>query len=267
MATPASLTDLPLEMLVIAVLGLLLVCFCSTFIHHRTLPPVSTTVEAMTDLNPVVSMRPLSELTPHPENPRQGDVGAIAQSLTANGQYAPIVARPDGTVLAGCHRLAAAKSLGWEEMLVSTIEVSDETARRIVLADNRTSDLASYDDHNLQSLLMSLAENDTLDGTGWDLDDLDDLNALLEESLTDSYIPNLNSNKEDTAALKVGTWEEGIDSYKDRAVRSIILDLHLPLFEWFIAASERARGEMDVETNTDLIVALLKPYNPDPAPE
>lgn len=267
MEKAAALTDLSGWFFLVALVALIAVACVAAHINPHPSSRQSTTVENMTDLNPVVSKRPLAELYPHPENPRQGDVGAIAESFLKNGQYAPIVARPSGQVIAGCHRLEAARSLGWKEMLVSTIDVDDDTARRIVLADNRTSDLASYDDHNLQELLSTLAETSSLDGTGWDLDDLDDLNALLQENVTTSFIPELGSNTSEVTAIKGDTWADGVDSYRNRAVRSIILDLHLPLFEWFITASERARGELNVETNSDLIVALLAPYHPDKAPE
>lgn len=55
----------------------------------------------------------LGELKPHPRNPRQGDVGAIYQSIEANGFYGAIVAqRSTGYILAGNHRYKAAAEAG-----------------------------------------------------------------------------------------------------------------------------------------------------------
>ena len=62
------------------------------------------------------------------------------------------------------------------------VDVDDATARRILLADNRTNDLATYDDAVLAELLTALAEDDDLLGTGWDGDDLD---ALLADIASD----------------------------------------------------------------------------------
>ena len=119
----------------------------------------------------------ITTLKPYPKNPRRGDVEAIAQSLNVNGQYKPIVVnKRDNTILAGNHTWRAARSLGWTHIAVSFVDVDDYGAQKIVLADNRTSDMSSYDDSKLLDLLQSLS---TLDGTGFQQVDLDQLEALI----------------------------------------------------------------------------------------
>ena len=119
----------------------------------------------------------ITTLKPYPKNPRRGDVEAIAQSLKVNGQYKPIVVnKRDNTILAGNHTWRAARSLGWTHIAVSFVDVDDYGAQKIVLADNRTSDMSSYDDSKLLDLLQSLS---TLDGTGFQQVDLDQLEALI----------------------------------------------------------------------------------------
>lgn len=121
------------------------------------------------------------ELRPYHKNPRLGDVDAIARSLEINGQYRPIVVnlgRHTGRpleVLAGNHTLAAARSLGWDRIAATTVDVDDHQAARIVAADNRTADLGNYDDTVLLELLQELPN---LDGTGYTNDDLE---AILDE--------------------------------------------------------------------------------------
>ena len=119
----------------------------------------------------------ITAVTPHPRNIRQGDVGAICQSLAAHGQYRPIVVqRSTGHVLAGNHTLAAARSLGWSQIAATYVECDDEQALRILLVDNRANDLATYDDTALSDLLQELAATDLgLDGTLFDGDALDAL--------------------------------------------------------------------------------------------
>lgn len=121
---------------------------------------------------------PVADLRPYRGNPRRGNIDAIAASLAAHGQYRPIVVN-EGTktghpfeVLAGNHTLAAARKLGLDELLVSVVDVDDVTAAKIVAVDNRTNDLAEYDEAALLALLEELPD---LDGTGYDLDDLDAL--------------------------------------------------------------------------------------------
>jgi ParB-like chromosome segregation protein Spo0J len=121
---------------------------------------------------------PINELKPYPRNPRRGDVDEIAKSLEVNGQYKPIVAnRRDGSILAGNHTWRAARSLGWKTIAVSWVDVDESEAARIVLADNRTSDMSVYDDSKLLELLQSIPE---LDGTGFTQVDIEQLESLFD---------------------------------------------------------------------------------------
>lgn len=118
----------------------------------------------------------IDALRPYSGNPRRGNLEAIKESLTTNGLYRPIVVNGrTSEVLAGNHTLMAAKQLGWTEIAVSWVDVDAETAARIILVDNRSNDLATYDEEALADLLGELPE---LEGTGYDRDDLD---ALLAE--------------------------------------------------------------------------------------
>ncbi len=111
---------------------------------------------------------PLGGLVHYGKNPRKGDVAAIAESLEHNGQYKPIVVRA-GTneVLAGNHTLKAARELGWDKIAVTFVDVTDDQAARIVLVDNRTNDLAGYDEAQLVEMLQELPD---LKGTGFTVD-------------------------------------------------------------------------------------------------
>jgi ParB-like chromosome segregation protein Spo0J len=126
-------------------------------------------------------LEPMDRVSEYPGNPRRGDVQAIVESLRANGMFQPVVAqRSTGYILAGNHRHAALVSLGEPRIPVLWVDVGDVEAKRIALADNRTADLASYDDAALLELLRSLGEDDAaLLGTGYGADDLDDLALLL----------------------------------------------------------------------------------------
>jgi len=128
----------------------------------------------------------IGSIDAHPKNVRQGDIGAISESLKAHGQYRPIVVdRRTNKILAGNHTWKAAKALGWQQISVGFVETKDdEEALRILLADNRSTDLASYDDSGLAELLKQLSETDIgLVGTMFDGDDLDDLLFKLEGSV------------------------------------------------------------------------------------
>ncbi len=109
---------------------------------------------------------PTDRLRPHPDNPRRGDVSAIVGSLRAHGQYRPVVVRrATSEVLAGNHTLIAVRQLGWSEIAVTFVDVDEERAKRILLVDNRTNDLAGFDTQALVDLLSGLPD---LEGTGYD---------------------------------------------------------------------------------------------------
>jgi len=121
---------------------------------------------------------PVGDLALLPGNPRQGDIGAVSESFRVNGVYQSIIVnRGTATgrpleVIAGNHRAQAARQLGMGTIPAIVLDVDDEQATRIALADNRTSDLADYDTDALVLMMKSLPD---LEGTGYDGDDLDDL--------------------------------------------------------------------------------------------
>ena len=112
---------------------------------------------------------PIDQLRPHEENPRRGSVPAIVASLEVNGFYGAVVAqRSSSRILVGNHRWEAAKNEGLKELPVFWLDVTDEQARRILLADNRTSDEATWDEGALAALLTQIHESaGTLEGTGY----------------------------------------------------------------------------------------------------
>lgn len=116
---------------------------------------------------------PIDSVQPYHLNAREGDIGAIMQSLATLGQYRPIIVnRRTRDILVGNHTWRAAKELGWSDIAIAWVDVDETTAAKIVVVDNRTADLATYNEALLRQTLLSIQN---LDGTGWDGDDLDDL--------------------------------------------------------------------------------------------
>lgn len=109
---------------------------------------------------------PVDTLRHYGKNPRSGDVDTIVESLRINGQYRPVVVnKRTNEVLAGNHTLKAARQLGWTEIAATYVDVDEEQAARIVLVDNRSNDLATYDERALAALLSDLS---ALEGSGFD---------------------------------------------------------------------------------------------------
>lgn len=160
----------------------------------------------------------IDELNTYTNNPRHGDIAALVDSLETNGQFRPIVVNK-GTktgrhneVLAGNHTLMAARRLDergkdFRFLDCYVIDVDDDAATRIVLADNRTSDLAAYDDLILTELLESL---DDLDGTGYTEDDL-----LPEDFPPDDAPTVVDDDSDDEGASSSSRVDRDNDPTKD----------------------------------------------------
>jgi len=116
------------------------------------------------------------EIRPHDQNPRQGDVGAIHESIKENGFYGSVIVQASSNrILVGNHRWKAAIENGASEIPATFIDVDDDRALRILLADNKTNDDASYDLSALAEILSELANTSDLLGTGYDADELDQI--------------------------------------------------------------------------------------------
>lgn len=89
----------------------------------------------------------------HPED----NLEAIKGSLQAYGQRKPIVVnRRTGHVEAGNGTLAAALALNWTHLAVVFVDDDPATAAGFAIADNRTAQLAKWDDEALGELLRDV---------------------------------------------------------------------------------------------------------------
>jgi len=105
----------------------------------------------------------LAELRHDDQNARthdQANLKAIAGSLEQFGQRKPIVITQDNKVVAGNGTLTAAKLIGWTE--IDCVRVpADWTTDQIkayALADNRTAELAQWDEQVMAAQLLDLQE-------------------------------------------------------------------------------------------------------------
>tara|TARA_R100000805_G_C3603193_1_gene103713 strand:- start:372 stop:1124 length:753 start_codon:yes stop_codon:yes gene_type:complete len=130
----------------------------------------------------------VDKLIEYPDNPRVGNVEEIKKSLVENAQYKPlIVNKKTMHVLVGNHTLQAMKELNYEKVNVNLIEVDELQEKKIVLADNKLSDNSEYDNEKLTAILDDLMNDGELIGTGFDVDDVDDLLASLEAPIITEF--------------------------------------------------------------------------------
>ena len=157
---------------------------------------------------------PLGSLSLDPANVRkhgQKNLDAIKASLRKFGQQKPIVVDAKGIVLAGNGTLTAAKELGWTEIQIVRTALAGVDATAFAIADNRSAELAEWDD-NLSEVLAALkAEDFPLDEIGFDADDLAELGGEPEPSDADAE-PQIDKAEELRAkwGVEVGqVWQLG----------------------------------------------------------
>lgn len=145
------------------------------------------------------SMVPVGDLAFYLGNARRGDVGAVKRSLVKFGQYKPIVVnkgshtgRPN-EVLVGNHTLKAFRELLdesdsdplWRKIEVRWVDVDNDTGQGINVVDNRTSDLATWDESALLAQLNTMSDDD-LAVLSYSPDDLRQLADLVANGAADS---------------------------------------------------------------------------------
>ncbi|KUL23295.1 ParB/RepB/Spo0J family partition protein [Streptomyces regalis] len=187
---------------------------------------------------------PVAELSPYHRNPRNGDLDSIAESLSVNGQYRPIVVnrgsltgRPN-EILAGNHTFKAAKRLGWTDIAVTFLDVDDDAAAKIVIVDNRTSDLAGYDTALLADILTGLPN---LQGTGYDQEQLDE---LLDETALPAPIELPTDGADTGAAATVDYLQWGYMQWSSTRVRITQAEVELldSLYRQFVDGHDSDLG-------------------------
>lgn len=100
------------------------------------------------------------------------NLSAIMASLEAFGQRKPIVVNSENVVLAGNGTLEAALALGWEEISVARVpeDWSRERQMAYALADNRTAELAEWDQAMLDEQVFELQAADfDVEALGFDM--------------------------------------------------------------------------------------------------
>lgn len=123
-----------------------------------------------------IEMR-IDQLSQDLANARKHDdrnIETIVGSLRRFGQQKPIVVDASGVVRAGNGTLEAARRLGWETIQVVETTLTGSDATAYAIADNRTAELAEWDDEILRATLEGLRfeDEELLDAAGFTDDEL-----------------------------------------------------------------------------------------------
>ena len=112
-------------------------------------------------MDAALKMIALADISADPANVRRHsprNVEAIKASLRRFGQQKPIVVDFNNVVRAGNGTLAAARELGWAEIAVVRTNLAGADAAAYAIADNRTAELAEWDQEGLAAQMAGLDE-------------------------------------------------------------------------------------------------------------
>jgi len=135
----------------------------------------------------------VDDLDLDPRNARKHDaknLKAIADSLEQFGQRKPIVVWGK-TVVAGNGTMAAARSLGWTEIQIVRVpdDWSADQVKAYALADNRSAELATWDDKVLAEQLLELQEAEfDIGSIGFEIPS-DELQEIIEDEISEQVEP------------------------------------------------------------------------------
>lgn len=103
----------------------------------------------------------IEELIPYENNPRKNETAVeyVANSIKEFGFKVPIIIDKNNVVVAGHTRLKAAKMLKLDVVpCVVADSLSDEQVKAFRLVDNKTAEIAEWDNESLGQELDSLAD-------------------------------------------------------------------------------------------------------------
>ena len=133
----------------------------------------------------------LDSLRLDPSNARRHDkrnLSAIQESLRRFGQRKPIVVSTDGIVIAGNGTVEAARALGWTEISVARApqDWSTDQVKAYALADNRSAELAEWDESIMAEQLIELDDMGwDVEALGFDMPELADIESDDEDKIPD----------------------------------------------------------------------------------
>ena len=160
---------------------------------------------------------PLEALKPDARNARQHSkqqIRQIARSIEAFAFNVPILVDGDGLIVAGHGRLAASKLLGHTEApVIRLAHLTSSQARAFALADNRLTEVATWDDKLLGEIFSELSAIEldfSLDVTGFTMGEID-LKIEGLSSLAESDPADDGADEEGPAVAGPGdVWQLGV---------------------------------------------------------
>jgi DNA modification methylase len=123
--------------------------------------PAASRIGASVPSRISLAYRRIDDLKPDPANPRlhsRKQIRQIANSIEVFGFNVPVLVDAELKVIAGHGRLLACRELGWTEVPTLCLDhLTTAQARAFMIADNRLTEIATWDDRLLAQELKDLS--------------------------------------------------------------------------------------------------------------
>lgn len=121
----------------------------------------------------------ISELKPHPKNPRvhpDSALDKLVKSIKEFGWTNPVLLSKDGFILAGHARVKAAQKAGLDEVPVIRLPLEGNMANAYLIADNKLQEETDWDLPRLKDILEELDVGELdIEITGFDTAEIENL--------------------------------------------------------------------------------------------
>lgn len=165
----------------------------------------------------------IEKVIPYENNPRKNDeaVDKVALSISAFGFKVPIVLDANNVVVTGHTRLKAAKKLGIKTVpVIKADDLTDEQIKAFRLADNKVTELATWDFDKLEQELKQLDSMELdFEMSDFGFDDIledEEPNDVEHSTLTDKFIVPPFSILD----TRQGYWQDRKKAWKDLGLKS-----------------------------------------------
>ena len=189
----------------------------------------------------------IKELIKDPDNARshgERNIQAIEQSLAAFGQQKPIVINKEDTIIAGNGTLQAARQIGWETIQVVRTELPEHEQRAFAIADNRSAEMATWDEEVLAKTIEQLAGIDQV--------------IPKQLGFDDSEIERLMKRLEEEEELEAPDWANTDSEDSEAGVQKVMLTFTTSEFEQFEHCIGMLKESHGIVDTTSAVIAAIE---------
>jgi DNA modification methylase len=160
---------------------------------------------------------PLSDLKPHPKNPRkhpEGMIEKLVRSIKEFGFTNPVLIDKDNRILAGHARTIAATRMGLQTVPTIVLPLCGAAADAYVIVDNKLNELSGWDTELLTAMLKDLEKNGfDLSLTGFEATETSELfgKGAIENAHEDDFDTNkaIEESEGEPISKRGDLWEFG----------------------------------------------------------